>query len=92
MAIEMRQIAQELAMSEEQVTREALRALLLAQIHAYDAERRARCTKFGVSSLQEMDELIRAGQVAEEAIMDDLQNVDYLTHRIARLRQILRDL
>ncbi len=92
MAIEATQVAQELAMSEKDVTREALRALLLAKIHALDAERRARCAKFGVSSLQEMDELIRMGKVEEEEILDDFQNVDYLTNRIARLQKMLGDL
>jgi hypothetical protein len=89
MAIEMRQVARELAMSEDQVAREALRALIRAKIHAYDAERRARCAKFGVSSLQEMDALIRAGKITEDQILDDFQNVDYLTNRVARLQQLL---
>ena len=89
MAIEMRQVARELAMSEDQVAREALRALIRAKIHAYDAERRARCAKFGVSSLKEMDALIRAGKITEDQILDDFQNVDYLTNRVARLQQLL---
>jgi len=91
MAVETTQVAQELAMNEEDVTREALRALLRAKIHALDAERRARCAKFGVTSLQELDELVRAGKVDEEVILDDFQNVDYLTNRIARLQKMLRD-
>ena len=36
-------------MNEKEATRAALRALLRAEIHALDAERRARCAKFGVS-------------------------------------------
>lgn len=92
MVIEMKQVAQELAMSEEEVAREALRALLRAKIHAFDAERRARCAKFGVNSLAEMDELIKTGKVEEEDILDDFQNVDYLTHRIARLQKLLGEL
>ena len=92
MAIEMKQVAQELAMSEEDVTREALRALLRSKIHSFDAERRARCAKFGVSSLNEMDELLRAGTVEEDAILDDFQNVDYLTNRIARLQKLLGEI
>ncbi|MBI5651220.1 MAG: hypothetical protein HZC40_12370 [Chloroflexi bacterium] len=89
MAIEMRQIAHELAISEDQVAHKALRALVRAKIHAYNAERRARCAKFGVTSLQEMDALIRAGKIAEDEILDDFQNVDYLTSRVARLQQLL---
>ena len=92
MAIEATQVAQELAMSEKALTREALRALLRAKIRALDAERRARCAKFGVTSLSEMDELIRTGKVQEEEILDDFQNVDYLTNRIARLQKMLGDI
>ena len=92
MAIEATQVAQELAMSEKALTRQALRALLRAKIHALDAERRARCAKFGVTSLSEMDELIRTGKVQEEEILDDFQNVDYLTNRIARLQKMLGDI
>ena len=54
MVIEIKQVAQELAMSEEEVARESLRALVRAKIHAFDAERRARCAQFGVGSLEEM--------------------------------------
>lgn len=92
MAVETTQVAQELAMNEEDVTREALRALLRAKIHSLDAERRARCAKFGVTSLQEMDELLRAGKVEEEELLEDFQNVDYLTNRIARLQQMLKEI
>ncbi len=92
MVIEMRHVAQELAMSEDDVAREALRALLRTKIHAFDAERRARCAKFGASSLTEMDALIRAGKVDEDAILDDFQNVDYLTNRIARLQKLLGEI
>ena len=92
MTVDTTQIAQELAMSPEDVLREALRALLRARIHAFDAERRARCAKFGVSSLQELDELISAGKVDEEAVLDDFQNVDYLTNRIGRLQQLLGEI
>ncbi len=92
MAVPMIQVAQELAMSEEQVMRESLRALLRAKIHSLDAERRARCARFGVSTLQELDELGRAGKVDEDAVLDDFQNVDYLTNRIARLQHLLGEI
>lgn len=92
MAVPMIQVAQELAMSEEQVMRESLRALLRAKIHSLDAERRARCARFGVSTLQELDELVRAGKVDEDAVLDDFQNVDYLTNRIARLQHLLGEI
>jgi len=38
-----------------------------------ESERRARCAKFGVHSLEEMDELIKNGLVEEEDILEDFQ-------------------
>lgn len=85
----MNELAQELELSQEQMLRQAVRALVLSKIHAYDAERRARCAKFGVSSLEELDALVQEGKVEEDAVLDDFQNVDYLTHRIKRLQELL---
>ncbi len=85
-------LAHELELSQEQMLREALRALVLSKIHTYDAERRARCAKFGVSSLAELDALVQQGKVEEDAVLDDFQNVDFLTHRIKRLQELLGEL
>ena len=85
----MLRVAEELALSQEEVMREALRALLRDKIRDFGAERKARCAKFGVSSLQQLDDLMRAGTVEEDTILDDFQNVDYLTNRIKRLQQLL---
>lgn len=89
MSLDVQQIAKEFALSEEALTRESLRAFLLEQLRAFDAERQARCAKFGVTSLDEMDALLRKGAVAEEEILEDFQNVDYLTTRIERIKQML---
>ena len=92
MAIDMMQMARELAMSEEEMLREAMRALLRTKVHSLDVERRARCAKYGVSSLQELDQLIREGKVEEDAVLDDFQNVDYLTNRITRFEKLLGEI
>jgi hypothetical protein len=36
------------------------------------------------------DELIRNGSVEEEDILDDFQNVDYLTTEIERIQELLK--
>jgi len=90
--IAVRQIAQEFALSEEELVRQSLRAFLLDKVQLLESERRARCAKFGVSSLEEMDELIRNGSVEEEDILEDFQNVDYLTTEIKRIQGLLREL
>ena len=66
--------------------------MLLNKLRMFEAELRARCAKFGVSSLEEMEELVRRGEVDEDAILEDFQNVDYLTARISRIKELLEDL
>ena len=86
MTVEIAQIAQKLSMPEEQLVREGIRAVLRDQVALLEAERRARCAKFGVTSLEEMDALVRDDRVKEEEILEDFQQVDYLTARIKELQ------
>jgi hypothetical protein len=92
MSLNIQTVAQEFSLSEEVLTRESLRAYLLEQLHTLDVERQARCAKFGVTSLIEMDELLQRGAVSEESLLEDFQHVDYLTTRIARIKQMLQEL
>ncbi len=92
MALDVRKIAEEFSLSEEALTRESLRAFLLEQLRLLEAERQARCAKFGVTTLEEMDELLKQGVVTEEEILEDFQNVDYLTARIERIKKLLEGL
>jgi hypothetical protein len=39
-----------------------------------------------------MDELLQRGVVSEESTLEDFQHVDYLTARIARVKQMLQEL
>lgn len=90
--IAVRQIAQEFVLSEEELVRQSLRAFLLDKVQLLESERRARCARFGVNSLEEMDELIKNGSVEEEDILEDFQNVDYLTTEIERIQGLLKQL
>lgn len=92
MSLDVQQVAKEFALSEEALTRESLRAFLLEQLRTFDAERQARCAKFGVTSLAEMDTLLQKGAVAEEDLLEDFQHVDYLTARTERVKQMLAEL
>jgi hypothetical protein len=92
MSMDVRTIAKEFSLTEETLTRESLRAFLLEQLRTLDAERQARCAKFGVTTLAEMDQLLRQGDVTEEDILEDFQQVDYLTTRIERVKAMLEEL
>jgi hypothetical protein len=90
--IDVHQIAQEFNLSEQKLVQESLRAFLLDRLQLLDSERRARCAKFGVASLEEMDDLLKTGQVEEEDILEDFQHVDYLTTQIQRIQQLLEEI
>ena len=92
MSIDASIIAKEFALSEEDLLRKSLRAFLLEQLRLLEAERKARCAKFGVSDLWEMERLIEQGEVAEETILEDFQEVDYLTDRAEQVRAMLEEL
>jgi len=91
MTVGITQVAQKLSMPEDQLVREGVRAVLRDQIALLDADRRSRCARFGVTSLEEMDALLQEGKVSEEEILEDFQQVDYLTARIEELQAILQD-
>jgi hypothetical protein len=90
--IDIQELARELDLTEHELMRQGMRALILERIRLFSAEKQARCAKFGVTSLEGMDELIRKGQVAEKDILEDFQTVDYLEARIKRLERFLERL
>ena len=91
MAVDAGVIAREFAISEEELLRKSLRAFLLQQLHILEAERKARCAKFGVADLEGMDQLLFEGKVSEEDILEDFQEVDYLIDRAEKIKALLRE-
>ena len=91
MAVDAGVIAREFAISEEELLRKSLRAFLLQQLQILEAERKARCAKFGVAGLEEMDQLLFEGKVSEEDILEDFQRVDYLMARAKRVKSLIKE-
>ena len=85
-------IAKEFAITEEELQQKSLRAFLLEQLRMLEAERKARCAKFGVKDLWEMETLFVEGKVEEEDMLEDYQAVDYLTARVKRVKGMLQEL
>lgn len=92
MAVTAKDLAQRFAMPEKELIRQSLRAFLQDELHTLEAERRARCAKFGVSSLEEFDRLLIERPDEESLMLEDFQQVDYLTHRIEEIRQMMKEL
>ncbi|MYC36724.1 MAG: hypothetical protein F4X66_07395 [Chloroflexi bacterium] len=91
MPVNITTIAKEFAITEEELIRKSLRAFLLEQLHLFDAERKARCAKFSVKDLWEMEQLFVEGKVEEEEMLEDFQTVDYLTARVKRVETMLEE-
>ena len=91
MPIDATAIAKEFDITEEELTRKSLRAFLLEQLRLLEAERKARCAKFGVKDLWEMEQLFEEGKVEEEEMLEDYQTVDYLTARVKRVKAMLEE-
>jgi hypothetical protein len=89
--IDIHQKAQDFNLSEQELVQESLQAFLLDRLQLLDSERRARCARFGVTSLEEMDDLLKTRRVEEEDILEDFQHVDSLTTQIQRIRQLLEE-
>ena len=92
MSVDVSSIAKEFSLSEEDLARKSLRAFLLEQLRLLEAERKARCAKFGATDLWDMEWLMVEGKVEEEAILEDFQKVDYLTTHVQRVKAMLEDL
>ena len=90
--LDIEELAREFALSEHDLIVQSLRAFVLDQLRLFRVEKSARCAKFGVTSLEEMEKLIVEGTVEEQDILEDFQNVDYLTNRIERLESLLETL
>ena len=91
-AVDIEELAQEFALSEQDLIAKSLQAFVIEQLRVLQAEKRARCAKFGVTSFEEMEKLITEGSVEEEDILEDFQNVDYLTTQIEHVRRLLKGL
>ncbi len=85
-------IAREFGLTEEALAIESTRVFLKEHLRLLEADRKTRCAKFGVKTLEEMDGLRRRGEVAEEAIFEDFQEVDHLCRRIDRVTTLLEEL
>ena len=92
MSINASVIAKEFSLTEEELHRKSLRAFLMEQLRLIEAEREARCARFGVSDLWAMEQLMVEGKVEEEAILEDFQTVDYLTARGKRIKAMIEEL
>lgn len=92
MSIQLRKVAEELDIPPKMLRREGIKAFLERELRWVRIEILSLCQKYGVSSWEEMNELIIRGDVEEGKILEDFQRVDHLTAKSRKIEKLLEKL
>ncbi len=75
------EVASALKMDRDALTRESLKAFLDRELRCVEAEIYEIGTRHGIKSIFELDDKLKKGEMREEDILDDFQELDYLEAR-----------
>ncbi|MBI3195033.1 MAG: hypothetical protein HYZ34_11305 [Ignavibacteriae bacterium] len=78
-----------LNVSQEDFLKSSIRSLLQEKLRSINIERIATCRKYNVTSIEELDNLIREGKVNEFLVDEDFQHVDFLTWKVKELESLI---
>ncbi|MDN3514080.1 MAG: ribbon-helix-helix protein, CopG family [Candidatus Brocadia sp.] len=95
MQLEMKELdalAEKLNLSKDEMLRESLKFFLERKLREIKTEIFKIRTKYGVSSVEEFEELYRKGEVEEKDTWQDLQKLDHLEFKKDELEEVLRTL
>jgi len=81
-----------LGVEEDVLEREALRQYILSELRRVRVELKFIMARYSVSSIEELDEKIRRGELVETEIFEDLTRLDYLLDREEKLKKLLEEL
>lgn len=81
-----------LGVKEDVLEREALRRYILSELRHVRLELKLIMARYGVSSIEELDEKIRRGELEETGVFEDLTRLDYLLDREEKLKKLLEEL
>ena len=81
-----------LGVEEDVLEREALRQYILYRLRSVRLEIKLIMARYGVSSIEELDEKIRRGELEETEVFEDLTRLDYLLDREEKLKKLLKEL
>ena len=85
-------IAQELHVSEDDLLKQGSRALLERQLCQVKAQIFKVTGRYGVSSVEEMQDRYREGTLEEAGSWQDLQRLDHLEYKRDRLLKLIQAL
>ena len=80
-----RQVAVQLRIEPAVLERDSLKVYLEKRLRAVESQLFLLMHRYGVSSVEELDELIRAGKYHEDEAFEDYFEFDYLQHQRKRL-------
>jgi len=83
------QVAQELGVSESEAMAEGLRTLLEKNLHVVQARIFEIRGRYGVASVEDLEDRYRQGTLDEASSWRDLQALDHLEYRTERLQQLI---
>ncbi len=81
-----------LGVEEDILEREALRQYILSELRRVKLESKLIMARYGVLSIEELDEKIRRGELEETEVFEDLTRLDYLLDREEKLKKLLEEL
>jgi len=81
-----------LGIEESILEREALLQYILSELRRVKLESKLIMTRYGVSSIGELDEKVRKGELKETDVFEDLTRLDYLLDREEKLKKLLEEL
>lgn len=85
-------VAQELHLSQEELLKQGTRSLLERQLREIKAEIFQIASRYGVSSVEEMEARYRDGTLEEANSWRDLQRLDHLEYKRDHLLRLLEAL
>jgi len=87
-----KRVSEVLGVEEDVLEREALRQYILSELRRVRVEIKLILARYGVSSIEELDEKIRRGELEETEVFEDLTRLDYLLDRGEKLKKLLEEL
>ncbi len=89
---ELDDLAEKLNLSKDEMLRESLKIFLERKLREIKTEIFKIRTKYGVSSVEEFEELYRKGKVEEKDTWQELQQLDHLEFKKDEIEKVLRTL
>ena len=81
----LRKVSSVLGVEADVLERKALHQYVLSELRRVKLEAKLIMSRYGVSSIEELDKKIRRGELEETEVFEDLTRLDYLLDREEKL-------